>query len=555
MHSPRRSQGNVAELHISDRKFALYLCLILCLAAVLRAPGLKSIHLCYWDEGIFLMGSRFLSWRIGEFMHGVLNRFGAHYILHASDQYAGYPVYLQKPFHVILLTVTRTFLGDMPWIVNLHSLIYSLGTIFLVVWIGSKLFTRVTGLFAALWMTFQPFHIHYSRLGLHEMDSMFLSLLAFATGMWAIRSTQHRRMFLPGLCFMLAFGTSYRLLFLLFCFFAFFIFLLFFENNNPASQIRLPAFYKLLFFTLGLFSGFLFLEFAYRFAFSPEYLWSQPGSYLKLLIRKMHTGESAMDLNFPGYYIGIFQRFDGVVSTTLLMISLANLLFRRSIRSAWICIFFCVPFVIFSLTSTRLARTLTFLIPWGAIATGVLFSDIVSFYESSRFPLLKNISYLLIASFLILMFNQALPIYRIRSGYPELLRFLDHKGALRCLSTMKPVIAAYKGRAFVDDPGKTLQEMREKVNRTGVRYLCMDWQKFVRYWKAYQIIEQLGKPIAVFPNPVVDYFSTLRENYLPMDIPFLWKTDPTINQIKVYDLYQVLPELGYDIRLEQQKNQ
>lgn len=484
------------------------------------------------------MGTKFLRWRTGILLKEFLNAAGCSFNIPPPDAYPGYPVYLQKPFHVILLTLTSVFFGLKHVLGAVHSACYGMGTIVLTGWLGHRLAGRSAALLSAAWIAFEPYHVFYSRIGLHETDSM-LVLLAGSSAVFLWHETRRPRYLLySGLLLTLALGTSYRLL----------IPILIMICSITPGRICDFDIKKTLrgwaVFLAGVAISAAFLELSYRLIFSPDYLWSQPPSYLALLKKKFISPESSFDLAYPWFYFGMFIRFDGWFPTLLAMAALIYLPWKRNFQAVVVFLMFVLPFALFSMTSTRLARTPTGLLPWSALAVGMAWTDFRSVTGKLRKPFRCIVTGGIWGAVLLSFGLQWPSILKIQSGYRPVIEYLNSKGQHRCLATMKPIFAFYMGRENVDDPADTVDGLCRQVGETGVRYMCLDWQKFVRYRPGFKAVEMEALPVFAAYNPVTEHFATFHENYLPGDVPVIPHLDPAVNYIKVYDLYDVLPRLG-----------
>ena len=488
------------------------------------------------------MGARFFKWRCGQLSLELLNTAGWHFQISAPEAYLGYPVFLQKPLHVILLSFTSIVTGFHFWTGAVHSLVYSLGTIVISAIWGKRLFGQIVGLLAGTWLCFQPFHIHYSRLALHEMDAMLLLTAGFL--FWVLSWNAHRSnlmIFLSAMLLMFSVAASYRLIpFILL------IFVLELLKKLSKGFSFLNILKTVAAFLSGLSIPLLLMEAMYYFSFFPYYLWSQESSYLALLRKKFFSSESSMDLHFLDFYPRMFIRIDGLLPVLVVGFSILSLLINYGKPHRWrrrmLAVLFLLPYILFSLTTTRLTRTPTSLLPIIAVAVGVFIVDSTGYFKN------KTLGIVLMGSVFVLCIGQFIlkipPIYSIQSGYSEVFDFLKRNNQEQCLTTMKPIYAWYLGRDAALDPGKTMEELCDQVRDGKVRYLCMDWQKYVRYWPSFQYIETHAEPVLVIPNPVTNYPATLHENYLPQDFPYLPQLDPTIYSIKIYDLYDILPKVG-----------
>ncbi len=473
--------------------------------------------------------------------HQFLSHIGFSMPVPAPELYDGYPVFLQKPIHVLLLTLSSFAFGLHVWVVFAHSILYGVATVAMTLWLGRRMFGDIAGVVAGLWVCLEPYHVHYSRLGLHETDSMFLFLAGTALWYASIHHDRKILLFGSGVILMCAMGSSYRLLPMCLMIGAFEL------ARSLRTQPFLSTIRRTGWMAGGAAMAFLWIDVAYRLAFNPDYLWSETGSYIQLLKKKFISSESSFDLMAPDFYLTMFHQFDGWIPLIILFTAVCWTLVRGGLERWLTGSLFLVPFIILSLTTTRLARAQSIILPWGALAVGVLFQDWIRSEmitcKARKLKFAIGLGILIIVS----MAAKWIPIYQLTSGYPAVIEFLKKQDASFHLSTMKPVYASYLGRHAVADPGKTLEELQEQVRQTGVRYLSVDWQKYLRYPDSIAKIEEKILPVFAAPNPVGDFFASLYENHLPWDVPKLRDRDPTLHYIKVYDLHTALPELGYPL--------
>jgi len=491
------------------------------------------------------MGARFLYWRLDMLFTQWFPFLNETVTTISPGQYLGYPVFLQKPFHVVLLSLTGLFTGLKPWMVIAHSITYSLGAIALTVWLGLRYLGRTAAVLTGLWLAVEPFHVHYSRTGLHEMDAMFLLMAGIVLWFSSLRQFQKWKLFLLGLVLMFCIGTSYRMVLLVFIVIISDVFLGWLDKR-PVSEILK----RIVWISVGMGVSFSILNLAYFLAFYPEFTWSQPGSYVDLLKMKFGaTRESSFCLDFPLFYLKIFCSFDGLIS---LIVSLVSVIYALVFGSRYVRIIgslFLFQFLFLSLMSPHLARAPTAVLPLAAFAVGFTVSHSVShFYKNKR---IISISIcLLFSTTWIAMIINLKPIYSVRSGYHQVIQFLDSKSQTVHLTTMKPIYAAYRNRTYALDPGATLMDLKRQMEETGAQYLTVDWQKYLRYQKSVMKIEETVLPVFAAVNPVGDFFATLHENHLPPDVPILRDIDRTLGYIKVYDLKTALPACGIPLHQE-----
>jgi len=407
--------------------------------------------------------------------------------------------------------------------------------------LGRRMFGVTAGLGAALWLAFEPYHVHYSRLGLHETDSMFLMIAGVYAWQISKKSGERFPLFLCGLLLMLAIGTSYRLfpMFLIVC-----VYELYGSIKRQTGIGNTITRFFILISGAGI--AYCFLDSAYRVIFTPHYLWAQPSSYWTILQNKM-ISETSMDLKYPEFYFQMFRQFDGWIPLLVLSVAILWTILRGDTDRRHVAFLFLIPFVLFGVTSTRLARTITGILPWGALAVGITFQDFLKhrFFEGHfRSRTAGTVFWIAILGSMIL---NVIPLYEIKSGYSDAIKFLKERNVNYHLTTMTPVYAFYLGRHAVDTPQYSLEQLQEQVNQTHARYLSVDWQKYLRYSPAIRKIEETVLPIFAVRNEVVKHFSTLHENHLPQDVEKLRAVDPTLHYIKIYDLYTALPSVGYPI--------
>jgi len=480
-------------------------------------------------------------------MFQIGNIFNAQTIIPSPDSYVGFPVFLQKPAHVLLLALFSLFSkNDILRAVH-YSVCFGLASIVLVAQIGRKWISPATGLLAALWLAFQPSHVHYSRLALHESDSMtifLLMLLIWKNPKHAVKNSCQQMIsnVFTGFLGIAALGASYRYLpYLAIAALAEFV----------LTRQYIKSFHHRLCRWGGIFLGaigcFILFNWSYRILFVPHYLWSQPASYFSVLKIKFFSSESSFDLEYPLYYLKTFIGFDGLLPTISWLLALAFLLFYKHEIFRKIGIWIVFPLLIFSVTTTRVPRTVTGIYPFIAIAWGAGIATAwgnLKIRYRSRFII--PVFIILIACICGAMLNRLPAIWSLQSGYPDVVKWLDKQEQNVHLSTMYPIYAVYQGRHAVKPVPFSLEEITYEVEHNHTRYLTVDWQKFLRYSRGVYEIEKAALPIfAVNHNPG-SFFASLYENHLPSDVPML-RQDPTLHYIKVYDLYDVLPKMGYPL--------
>lgn len=527
----------------NNNRFFLCLGAILIAAALIRYYQAFNRGLSYWDEGLFIMGARFVRWRTGILFYELQNTIGHHVAPALPGLYRGLPVFLQKPAHVLLLTVwTLPGWNEVMAAVS-YSIHWSLVSIGCTAFLGRRWFNASAGLFAALWLSFQPYHVHYSRLALHETDSMALFLLAMLS--WSVM--HEKGGFFRGVCTgalaALALGASYRYLPMIALGMGFEVFAA--VRKNPAPRYWLKRWLSL---AVGITGILCLLNASYRILFSPDYLWSQPGSYLDVLKMKFFGGESSFDLEHPFFYLQMMYRFDGIWILTVSLAAAGFLLIVRRKLPGMLFLWILCPLLLFSITRTRVPRTISMTLPFWALAVGYLLSRLIRERSSARIP--PAVRRTLVVLVIAISAASAVPslhrIWGLRSGYEDVIQWLNNHANPTHLSTMAPIYAVYQGRRAVRPVPFTPEEILREVETTGVRYLTVDWQKFLRYSRGVYEIEKAVLPVYVAPNNTGTFFASLHENHLPEDIEKL-RTDPTLAYVKVYDLHEALRAMGYTV--------
>ncbi|MCD4655401.1 glycosyltransferase family 39 protein, partial [bacterium] len=505
-------KGTAITKTVNTRTYTIWLGFILLCAALLRYNQAFDKGLIYWDEGLFIMGARFLRWRSDVILFKYLHYLDSGISGPLPDFYIGLPVFLQKPVHVLLLTIWS--LPGWNEIVSAISFSINCGllTILLTAEIARRWLNPWTGLVAAAWLAVQPYHVHYSRLALHEMDSMALFLLTILIWDSMNRKNSVFRAILTGCLSVATLGASYRYLPYLMLGGLMELFISLKSKCRPMDLFRRWA--GMLF---GALIAFVFLDTCYNIVFSPDYLWSQPDSYLSVLKMKFFGGESSFDLKFPGFYFKMIKEFDGLAAGLVLLVGWLWLFFRRNPTKWMLLIFTTVPFVLFSLTTTRVPRTITVILPFFALAVACLLVEVSNILKrKSRLALVLFITMFAISA--VSMAWNLREIWQLKSGYPDVIDWFEKKNVQTHLSTMPSIYAVYKGRGAVKPVPFTLEAIHKEVERTKIRYLTVDWQKFLRYSKGVLEIEKAVLPVFAAPHNPGVFFATLHENHLPGDI-------------------------------------
>lgn len=545
-HGFLREKIPVDSKNLSASQYLLGLGLVVMAAALVRFRLINQRGLWYWDEGIFIMGARFVRWRIRLVALQIQNIFTSSTLVPDIHDYQGFPVFLQKPVHVFMLALFSAPLKNDILAATYYSILSGLVSIVATAELARRWFSASTGLLAAAFLAFMPSHVHYSRLALHEMDSMaaFLILLLLLQCLHKEPfKLMHKNLLAltTGFLAIMVIGMSYR--YLPYVCLAIFMELLFLGVKRGISLKSGQWIWML----IGAGACFLLMNLGYRLAFFPDFQWSEPTNYLSVLKTKFLGSESSFDLDHPFYYVSVLSQFDGVLPTVSWLFSLPALFVRPNRRCFQCLIFILMPLALFSLTTTRVPRTITGIYPFIAIAWGYALAKLGSIGHADKkkiFYRLSMVSVVLITLFM--MFIRLPYLWSVTSGYQNVVKWLQSTGDERHFSTMYPVYAVYQGNKAVLPVPPDLDALKTAVDQTGIRYLTVDWQKYLRYQPSVYEIERQVLPIAAFDHKPGDFLLSLYENHLPADVPLL-KDDPVLHYIKIYDLYAVLPEMGYSL--------
>lgn len=492
------------------------------------------------------MGARFVRWQSGFAWANIARDLDPLARELLSLQYTGFPVFLQKPAHVLSLAAWSLPGWNETVAAISLSLVCSLVTILLTAELCRHWFDRSTALVAGAWLALQPYHIHYSRLALHEMTSMTMFLVAIYLRQKTSNRASPVRFALSGAFAMSAIGASYRYLPFVVLFLGWEIIALCWKRQvgiklSVARWIATLA---------GAALVFTILNTAYHVCFAPQFLWSQPASYLAVLKMKFLGGESSFDLEYPFFYINMIRQFDGIAGVIIPVLGIGACLRIRSRHAVKLVTVFLLIFTLFSCTTTRVPRTITGLLPFMAmLASLAIVTGYRNLVTPCRSKTIRRVYCILVIGVFMLFIPKWNSIWQIRSAYPEIINWLKANNVETFYTTMQPVFAVELGRDAPQPVPSTLAQIQAAVEETGVRYLLVDWQKTLRYEQSIRTIEEACLPVfAMEHNPGL-FFATLHENHLPVDVPLL-QQDPSLGYVKVYDLYQVLPQLGRPLSSE-----
>lgn len=508
---------------------------------VLRVWGSLSKGLLFWDEAIFHQAARFVRWKIGHAIAEVPGFLGVGAPHHFdASAYSGFPVFMWKPGHIMILSLMSLPFGDVDYLGSLTSALFGAATIPVLYLLTKELLHReVYGIMAAAALAVSNYHLLYSRIGMHETDSGFFILLAAFILLKPEGETKNTRLgcrsFLAGLALGAGIVTSYRWTMFIP---AFGLFLL------VRYRLRIRLFIAGLPFAFGVFLPMLLLEPAYRWFFR-DYADQEFTSYFGSMAMKFQI-ESVWDWSRPFFYPKMFYQIEGILPSVLVIAGFV--LAIRRFRKGWIpLVFIILPLIPFSFTLQRLTRTISALLPWTALLAGWALGEICIRF-SNRFQKKKPYSgvaaAVIISVFFVCCVFHAKPIFQMKARYRAAINWMRQNGDQRHFSTMWTISAYYAGRENALRVPASWENFRKMQKQSGVRYILVDWQKYV-FAEAYpQVarIEEKYRPVCVFDNPYTHFRPVLHENYLPEDVEGILRSDPTVTQIKIYDLREVFAD-------------
>ncbi len=504
-----------------------------------------------WDEGLFTTAARFLAWRVSEPRAPVV-------------EFEGYPVFNEKPLHVVLLTALSTLAGHRPATGRLLSALFAMATLLMVahrLWRlpGASPLPAVLG---CLFLAVSTYHSYYSRLGLHEIDSVFWLFCGAALFDGRPARRVGLKSFGAGLLGGLCLGSSYRWLPLLP------ILMLrtttglwprvgALAKAHTAREIASRACY----FLLGLGLVFAATEALYIWTFSGGFSQFQPPSYLAALSSKF-SRETVFDLSEAGFFLRLLTDLDGALPalTALGLLGLsAHALFggachgrAREEGSAIPCpllletlAFLLFPLVLYSISEAKMARAISVMLPWMAMAIGLAVCSLERMrHRGGRwsFGLPLYCGALIAASISVGGQSLLLP-KKLQSSYPAAIRYVAERSESH-LTSEAPISASMLGRRAVASytlPKKFFQ--LQNAVRQGAGFLILDWE--AQQWGSPLInsLRQNLQPVLDLDNPCVRFTPLLHEAYLPADVRLLRK-QPWIDRVRVYDLRPLLRSRG-----------
>jgi 4-amino-4-deoxy-L-arabinose transferase-like glycosyltransferase len=238
---------------------------------------------------------------------------------------------------------------------RLLTVLLSIGTVFLVYWIGTKMFNRRVGTIASLFLIFSHVHNKISHYMVPDSPMIFFFMLAFLF-IWGIYEKGDRKFYvLAGLFAGLAMATKYggQMLFLPLLLAHIFRIL---DKKQPVKDIFLsiPLFLSGIFFIFGFFLGcpYCFLDYP---AFWNGFAWQSQHLYVE-----GHFGSSTAQPAWLFYLKYGFRENIGLLSQILVIGGVAFSLIKHRKKDI---ILLSIPLVLFFIIGGWKAMAVRYLLP------------------------------------------------------------------------------------------------------------------------------------------------------------------------------------------------
>ncbi|MFP3902779.1 MAG: ArnT family glycosyltransferase [Armatimonadota bacterium] len=172
--------------------------LILLVGAIVRVYGLADRGgVLLWDEGSYVMEGRFIAtgvkaaaWKLAGNLPGIPSPSNEE--LRAMVKGLA-PVTMGKPAHVAFIALFMLLFGEAAWVGGLACVAASLLCVYLVYWLGRRIYGDAAGLSAAFILAISPYFVAYSRMGLAEADFALAALLLLLVLLSIFQSSRHDR--------------------------------------------------------------------------------------------------------------------------------------------------------------------------------------------------------------------------------------------------------------------------------------------------------------------------------------------------------------------------
>ncbi len=539
------------------------LLLILILGASLRFHRITELEPGIWDEGSYLLEARFISsfcgavwdsaklfvkekrtgkdvWKREEQLPGI------------REAIKGKPPKYGRILHCTFVAAANLLVGERPYLGNVVNAVFGTLTIWIVFLLGRMMYDERIGLVAALIFAVMGYHIHYSRSGLAEADTLFFVALAFFfyyKSRFRFPDLSQKDLALCGLVLGTGFTVHNRCIVIFGLIFLLEL-LLFWRQGGISKSVKqmrillLTGFFLLPSFVWETFYHMVFIIFRHLvipmttptfleqvlFGFWHSLLWG----YISENFRPSGF------LSFPYLY----QHMNGILALLLLAVGLYLAFRRRSLPDRILGAWFVFPFVLYSLTNAGLTRFFALILPPAAILSAAAFFSLpgkqgtMSLWTRRAQPV---VLILLVLTGLACCWFRVLPP---ASGYAAAMEFLKGQDTTRHIATGMPLCQVYVGVENVKRPPESMEEL-ETLYQEGFRYYVIDFNRIIyTYYQMnrVEVMDQVSErlePIFSVRNDFIGRPQNAFEGNL-----YFWKTlammkegrEQKMDRIRIFDL-------------------
>lgn len=508
----------------------IILLVILSLGSWLRFYQINERGVFLWDEAAYLIGAKKLNEIIIDTVKNPFQK--KDYVV--EDTFT-------KPLHLGLIWIFSWFIGFKEYTNSIVSIFFGIGTVFLIFIIGKIMYGVNTGLISAFILSISAYHIMYSRSGLPDANSIFLTILSVYF-YYVSRINKEKRLpfVLSGVLVGCIFLCNFRFFLVPLCLF---LFELFFLKRFPRDIKR----FFLFCFSMSIpIIGWITISTTFSLLITGDFL---ALSYLKQLgvIFNFHLVSKGSSLHIEPFrdiffYPQILWYLDGGIVFLCTLLGIMLFIKRHTLQDRLVLSLFSLPLIFWSIITPkeiiyttqeviplRYTRSISIILPFMALLAGNFISQIL--YSGY----LKWVKILIIGGILILGIESSMRIVGLKSGYKQAIEYLEKVGIKKHLTTIPATSILYTGINDCKYPPPVMDELKKLCIKENYHYLLIDWHKYLDYNNSIIKIEEDYQPIAIFPNEYT-IFPILCETYSADFVKQIIKHDPFVACIKIYDL-------------------
>ena len=182
---------------LKKREILISLCIVFAVGTGLRFYDLTQRGIFDYDEAWYLLESKSL---VDTISYGYLKLTGdptsAEGLKDYLRQRGNTPITSFKPGHTVLVFLGLLLFGIQDYATFLLSAVLGVATVWLLYRLGSAMFSRRVGLFAAAFLAASAFHVTYSRSGYAQAKVVFFVALGICLWyLWRNRPERWRNVF------------------------------------------------------------------------------------------------------------------------------------------------------------------------------------------------------------------------------------------------------------------------------------------------------------------------------------------------------------------------